>query len=598
MPPSLKKLLRGKGSGRSKEGYESSVDTEHPVRVDHSANPAWDPSLLCWEAKGACALSYARIETVLLEELYQSRKESFCAVGVSFYMVGESPETAKPVIILSSVDRRSRQAAKKAIESSDILKNLNFRIRLLKYLPTGDIHPVASMFGEFPGDSKSTPSQLLPGDQQPPDEDDMNSNGNSQWSQSNSFLAYYDLELPLRTTAMSIYVKTTEGSVRKGTANVAYNGTSYGYITAAHVFKPWDQSLSSIDDREDDLGMSFDSDSSDEFEEHEGDGASSTVSLGSTSPQISYRGGSGRHQPPASAQSSIQTPLPTEISAGLLPLGSAASGEDLDRTLDYAMIKIEEPEIHQQLAALEVSQGGTVARVASPNLSSSPVIAWTSHGPVHGTLMKTPIIMRLPGSDRFRSFWGFTYEGVIMDGDCGSLVSDDTSSKKLYGMVIAASDSQSIAYVVAADDLVKNLEGKGGWHLLDVYDGRADSSQSRDIVSYPQDPAASQAASSDTKQPTSDSSLRYPQNPANRQTVWPGTQKWSYGVSETLQPEWNAKYARYLRNQWDEEHQRWYWLHYVDGIVSGRLLSSNTLLKHYRTGLGFLRLDSNRASSH
>jgi hypothetical protein len=61
-------------------------------------------------------------------------------------------------------------------------------------------------------------------------------------------------------------------------------------------------------------------------------------------------------------------------------------------------------------------------------------------------------------------------------------------------------------------------------------------------------------------------------------------------MSQTPQPEWNVKYARYLRKQWDEGHQRYYWLHFVDGIISGRLLSSNTLLKQYRTGLGFLRL--------
>jgi serine/threonine protein kinase len=61
------------------------------------------------------------------------------------------------------------------------------------------------------------------------------------------------------------------------------------------------------------------------------------------------------------------------------------------------------------------------------------------------------------------------------------------------------------------------------------------------------------------------------------------------------QPEWNMRHGRYLHKQWDELLQHYYWLHYVDGIVPGNLLSPDTLLKLYRRGLGLLPMGSNGA---
>lgn len=61
------------------------------------------------------------------------------------------------------------------------------------------------------------------------------------------------------------------------------------------------------------------------------------------------------------------------------------------------------------------------------------------------------------------------------------------------------------------------------------------------------------------------------------------------------QPEWNMRHGRFLRKQWDEGYQRYYWLHHVEGIIFGGLSSSDTLLKHYRARLEFLRLDPNGA---
>ncbi|CAN9451657.1 unnamed protein product [Alternaria alternata] len=127
---------------KSGVNYESSVDVDNPVRIDHIANPNWKQGQLCWQAKGKCAEDYKSRETELLEELYQSRRESFSEVAISLFMIGKTPQKAKPMIIISSEDKRSREEAKRAIIQSGVLKNLNYEIGLLNYLPSGPIHPV------------------------------------------------------------------------------------------------------------------------------------------------------------------------------------------------------------------------------------------------------------------------------------------------------------------------------------------------------------------------------------------------------------------------------------------------------------------------
>jgi hypothetical protein len=137
-------LLGERLRSRPRISYLDSVDVEHPVHVDRIANPKWKRGQLCWDAKGKCSQDYKDMEMELLRELNQSRQESFCEVGVSLFMIGKTPESAKPIIIISSEDKRSREAAKKAITASGILTNTNFEVGVLKYLPSGPIHPVAS----------------------------------------------------------------------------------------------------------------------------------------------------------------------------------------------------------------------------------------------------------------------------------------------------------------------------------------------------------------------------------------------------------------------------------------------------------------------
>jgi len=489
IPMDVRVRLGGRFLRRSRVNHEDSVDIEHPVRVDHEANPQWKDGQLCWEAKGKCAQVYAEAKTKLLKELDQSQRESFCEICVSLFMVGKTPRKAKPMIMISSEDKRSREEAKRAITRSGVLVDLGFEIGVLKYLPSGPIHPAAGSPSEACWDSASE-SEGRDSDTWKEKTPDPSFHLNTPVSSS----AYYDSKQGLRITGMPIYVKTADGRARMGTANVVHNGSKYGYITAAHIFGPLHQSPSSIDDGEDDLGISFDSDSDSDSDNDNEDGeddlnkkASFAGALLSDSVRSResyvFHGDSfglgGATGPRDLSEVSMNLPH------GLSLLGHLESDQEPDKSLDCAIITIDDPGLQQTLDRTRVLKGSDVSHVSKSTSEPKPslAIAWTARGPIHGTLNKVPILMRLPGSRSFQSVYTFAYEGEIKHGDCGSLILD-TNSKVLYGMIIAAADRQPIAYIVAAEGL-KSHVADAGWHLLEADNGYMGSSEIHEEASHP-----------------------------------------------------------------------------------------------------------------
>ena len=469
MTPRPKSLrLAEKFLQRSRVNHEESVDIEHPVRVDEIANPKWKHGQLCWEAKGKCAQDFKSMEMKLLEELGQSRRESFCEVGISLFMIGKTSRNAKPMIIVSSEDKTSRTEAKKAIIKSGILTHSNFEIGVLKYLPSGPIHPVAGSRGSSSSTAVSIPHRL-------------NSTGRDPSGVAASSLAYYSPEQQHRITGMPIYVKTASKGSRMATANLVYKKSAYGYLTAAHVFSPWDQDLPSVDDGDEDLYIPFDSDSDDEDGEDDCDKkisyAGSLVSrlskakefLVSHNASIRLRG----LMKPALSRDSAGAP--GDLPSNLILLGHLDSGREPEKSLDYAIIAIEDYELRRRLVNSRASRGMGDAHASPARSKPSLATAWTNHGPVYGTVNNVPILMRLPGSISFQSVYTFAYKGVIMQGDCGSLLLD-TTSKAIYGMIIAAADWQNVAYIIDAKELMDHI-ANAGWHLVDVDDDYMNSSE-------------------------------------------------------------------------------------------------------------------------
>ncbi|KAH8634470.1 hypothetical protein IG631_09870 [Alternaria alternata] len=454
---------------RIRMNYQSSVDVDNLVQVDHIANPIWKRGQLCWEAKGPCAQDYKNKETELLKELNQSRRESFSEVAVSLFMIGKTPRKAKPMIIISSEDKRSREEAKRAIKNSGILKDLKYEIGFLKYLPSGPIHAIVRSPSEGSGDSIAISSFSRPGRLDSENGENTTSILSSQSGGPVSTTAYYDPEQRLRATAMSIHVNTATDRSRKATANLVYNGTTYKYLTVSHVFSPWNRNSHSIDSGEDDLGIPFDSDSEEEECNEE---TSYTASTTLTSPRVPAT---------TSAMPYESLYIANDSPSGLLRLGELSTDEDIDRSTDYAIITINDSKIQQELADLASSNREEDSQLQAVESKSSQVTTWTSRGPISGTLRNVPRIMGLSGSERFQSIYELAYEGIIENGDSGSLVSDKTG-RELYGMVVAASNNQSIAYVMAAKEIMSSIANAGGWRIMSLSNDHSDTKQSREAI--------------------------------------------------------------------------------------------------------------------
>ena len=585
--------LGGRFLQRSRANHEDSVDIEHPVRVDHEANPQWKDGQLCWEAKGKCAQVYAEAKTKLLRELDQSQRESFCEICVSLFMVGKTPRKAKPMIIISSEDKRSREEAKRAITRSGVLADLGFEIGVLKYLPSGPTHPVAGSPSEACWDSASESGGW--------DSDTWKEKTPDPSFHSSTLVpssAYYDSKQGLRITGMPIYAKTADGRSRMGTANVVHNGSKYGYITAAHIFGSLYRSPSSIDDDEDDLGIPFDSDSDNEDGEDDLNektsftGALLSDSVRSKEPYVLHGDGFGL----GGATGSIDlSEVSIDLPHGLVLLGYLESDQEPDKSLDCAIITIDDPGLQRTLDRTRALKGSDVSHVSSSTVEPKPSLAtaWTTHGPIHGTLNKVPVLMRLPGSMSFQSIYTFAYEGEIKRGDCGSLVLDTTSGS-LYGMIIAAADRQPIAYIVAAKELMNHV-ANAGWHLLDANDDYIHSSEIHDeaadirtghvsstvplsvdnlesISSRPKKfqtttPEALSIATNNSQPVSLPTRIFGVEEPIARTPQGVSGQAYLAGTSHLgqPQPEWSARFQRYLITLWDAQCQRYFWQHYSEG---------------------------------
>lgn len=515
---------------RSRINYESSVDEKHPVHVDEEANPQWKRGQLCWMAQGKCAQDFKDMESELLEELNESRRESFSEISICLFMIGKTSLSAKPVIIISSEDEISRKKAKAAITKTRAFETSNFEIGCLKYLPSGPIHAVAGSHEDSSWDAASADF----------------SRSESRLGESHASSAYYNSELRLRVTGMPIYVKVSAGRSRMATANLVYNRSTYGYLTAAHVLDPWDRSSSSIDNGDEDLGVPFDSDSEDDDYCNEPRSfAGNLVSRSgiSTKSSIAFNENNTPLELTTPTASSGPIELESPCPSNLTLLGQLAPGKSLDKSLDYAIITVENTELHQQCEHLSFSKARQTAHVLPIRSESSLAAAYTTHGLVRGKVTDVPILMRLPGSRLFQPVFTFTYEGTIKNGDCGSLVLD-TTSKELCGMIIAASERQSIAYMVGAKVLLNDIEN-AGWHLLSVDENYMDSTEHQDEGTYghPQTTRSPRAMSPPKTTSQLASSQPQPQP----------------------QPEWNVQYQRYLDTFWDATYGRYYWKHHVEG---------------------------------
>jgi hypothetical protein len=96
---------------------------------------------------------------------------------------------------------------------------------------------------------------------------------------------------------------------------------------------------------------------------------------------------------------------------------------------------------------------------ASPDTADRLVSVTTpSQGLVRGNLSTRPVMMRLPYSKSFSMLYPLELPSPVKKGDCGSVIFDHLS--RVYGFIAAGSTAESIAYIVPAVEILRDIRSK------------------------------------------------------------------------------------------------------------------------------------------
>ncbi|KAF1351595.1 hypothetical protein EJ07DRAFT_159337 [Lizonia empirigonia] len=460
MPPSHHGPLNPKRLlTKHRKSFEDSVDKGKPLTP---VDGEWPTNQKCWEAKGPVLKEYEGLLQRLRAVVNRSCGTSGGEVAIDLFMVGKTPTRAKPIVILSSTDRKSRKAAREAVENGCILKDTAFSLGDKRYPPSGPLIPVGM---EEKILSTASPHQVV-----------------------------YDPLEKIRLIGMPILIiLESTGIMRRATANIVHDGTHFGYITAAHVLDKAAPEAPTSDD-EDDMDMPFESDSDsdsdsnildDDYDDRDEDTlsrysntsaeATETDSSSLLSPVTSRSQGSSvppsqdpfspgldsPQEPPADLDKALPESSYTKVYE---PLGTVSI---VKTALDCMVITVTNAKVMFDLERLmrDGENHYIVTEAESPK--SAQLIAWTSHGCVAGDLVRTPSLMRFVGSDSYELVLRFILreDGAIKLGDCGTWVTD-AESRVPYGQVIAISRNGRLAYMVAIRPILQEIEKAGKWKLL------------------------------------------------------------------------------------------------------------------------------------
>lgn len=399
------------------------------------------------------------------EKLRHSCKESSWPVSIWPYMVGETVHKARPCLVIASEDKISREDAKRAIVKSGLLEQYPyFKLWLLRYLPTGPINAVAmdDIFCVLPLTSGTTRE------------------------------VYFDPTQPMRSLAMSVFIVHGETYVRRATANAIYNENGFGYITAAHAFRQRPpENMPALDPNEK-FEMPFKSRSDTDTSETEQDilsqysdssqevAQSGRSSLGSS--QSSGEPGLGSQS--EAADSGLVKELSTDFYqflktgedigfSDVSPCGSVSISQlellgvlqDTFQSYDCAVVVVTNPTVLSFLERIKRTERDASNDIVVAKPRRADIIAWTSRGPIPGSLSELSVYMHVPLTASFATMYKFTYTEEIKMGDYGSLISDATT-REVFGYLLADSQNFRTAFMVAVEPLMSKLRSTGSWRLL------------------------------------------------------------------------------------------------------------------------------------
>lgn len=424
----------------------------------------------CWEIKNRDAEPFSvildRVRSELLQHCSRVPKSSF--LGYDLYMIGQSPEQSIPHIMFHCPREHPRKEAMKHVSKSGILDDF-------QGLAVGQWRspPHMPQIVLAAGTASGTPELREPLEdilihlacqiESSPSSRNQNVAGVSSDPQGK----HKQLELTIERTFRT---SSTPGAVRKATVaiTVSFEGRIC-YLVPAHVL--FDEAASLQCEGSDDDAFEFGG--FDHQVESETDDLETVqiTSLASTSPKSespelpescsdqfdSYYGGREESPEMTSAENSaFFLSSATDIPSQQLPNAIDSLGLPLvSPSLDYALIEAS-PRDGWSDRLLQLTDH--VARNIGED--QTPVNLRNIYGRViNGTLSSRPTFMRFPNGSSSELVYPVSLQGHLRPGDCGAAVCDNVTGQ-LYGHVVAGSFQGSIAFIVSAVSVLRDIKGE------------------------------------------------------------------------------------------------------------------------------------------
>jgi hypothetical protein len=135
--------------------------------------------------------------------------------------------------------------------------------------------------------------------------------------------------------------------------------------------------------------------------------------------------------------------------------------DDAGVALDYALVELEDPHLHDR-NLLPVA-AGVQSRVIMatdfddiPDRNTKVVTMTASTGFVDGSLSGIPSYVRLPGTHGFQALYPVRLAGILRQGDCGSTVVNQRNGK-IYGHIVCGRPGSGLAYIMPATTVVQDI---------------------------------------------------------------------------------------------------------------------------------------------
>lgn len=386
--------------------------------------------LHCWQAKGPVRRSFLVLKDHIKEHLEEHGDAVSTPVIWQVYMIGKSRKSAYPVIFFCSKESDARKTVRKQIEESNILAN-------------------------FPGFKTGDCTRPLEFDELKP-------------------LAVGKMQVSRPSGIQNVgcgnpvgrRIEIQRGFDRRVNATVGavfnWDGLLL-FITASHAFFTHELTLNFEDDDENDFELSIDGETQDTGHEELSDISDEDKPGGSfhqqpnnettTQSAFAVDGNSGVRNSRVSGALPAFTYTPDDV--------VLSSKDGPNPALDYCLVMLKGgqsparglPDVrcHCDYHAIQPRMR------ASLTPRDAPVVAYTGFGTaIRGMLSGTPTIMTLPGGKKTQELWSVKLDGIVSEGDCGSIVINEETGN-LEGHIVAGSPGSGNAYIIPAHGVLQDI---------------------------------------------------------------------------------------------------------------------------------------------